>query len=65
MGPRDKPGGDGEGVGANGEAVRVRVTLGVSSVAEVQIVEGLNEGDEVVLSDMAAYDAFDRVRIGK
>jgi len=52
-------------VGANGEAVRVRVTLGVSSVAEVQIVEGLNEGDEVVLSDMAAYDAYDRVRIGK
>lgn len=52
-------------VGANGEAVRVRVTLGVSSVAEVQIVEGLNEGDEVVLSDMAAYDAFDRVRIAK
>ena len=52
-------------VGANGEAVRVRVQLGVSSVAEVQIVEGLNEGDEVVLSDMAAYDAFDRVRITK
>jgi hypothetical protein len=43
----------------------VRVTLGVSSVAEVQIVEGLNEGDEVVLSDMAAYDQFDRVRIAK
>ena len=52
-------------VGANGEAVRVRVQLGVSSVAEVQIIEGLNEGDEVVLSDMAAYDAFDRVRIAK
>jgi HlyD family secretion protein len=52
-------------VGADGEAIRVRVTLGVSSVAEVQIVEGLNEGDEVVLSDMAAYDAFDRVRIAK
>ena len=52
-------------VGANGEANRVRVKLGVSSVAEVQIIEGLNEGDEVVLSDMAAYDAFDRVRISK
>ena len=52
-------------VGADGEAIRVRVTLGVSSVAEVQVVEGLNEGDEVVLSDMAAYDAFDRVRIAK
>jgi len=52
-------------VGADGEAVRVRVTLGRSSVAEVEVVEGLNEGDEVVLSDMAAYDAFDRVRISK
>lgn len=52
-------------VGANGEAIRVRVKLGRSSVAEVEVVEGLNEGDEVVLSDMAAYDAFDRVRISK
>jgi HlyD family secretion protein len=52
-------------VGADNEAVRVRVKLGVSSVAEVQIIEGLNEGDEVVLSDMAAYEAFDRVRIGR
>jgi len=52
-------------VGADGEAIRVRVTLGRSSVAEVEVVEGLNEGDEVVLSDMAAYDAFDRVRISK
>jgi HlyD family secretion protein len=52
-------------VGANNEAIRVRVALGVSSVAEVQVIEGLNEGDEVVLSDMAAFDAFDRVRIGR
>jgi HlyD family secretion protein len=52
-------------VAPDGEAVRVRVTLGVSSVAEVQVIEGLNEGDEVVLSDMAAYDAFDRVRISR
>jgi HlyD family secretion protein len=50
-------------VGVNGEAIRVRVALGVSSVAEVQVIEGLNEGDEVVLSDMAAFEAFDRVRI--
>lgn len=52
-------------VGADNEAVRVRVQLGVSSVAEVQIIEGLNEGDEVVLSDMSAYEAFDRVRIAR
>lgn len=52
-------------VGADGMAVRTRVTLGRSSVAEVEVVEGLNEGDEVVLSDMSAFDAFDRVRIGR
>lgn len=52
-------------VGANGDAIRVRVQLGRASVAEIEVVEGLNEGDEVVLSDMAAYDAFDRVRISK
>ena len=52
-------------VSPDGMAVRVRVSLGVSSVAEVQIIEGLNEGDEVVLQDMAAYEAFDRVRIGR
>mgnify|MGYP002629011306 CR=1 FL=1 len=51
-------------LGADGEAVRTRVTLGLSSVAEVVVVEGLNEGDEVILSDMSAYEAFDRVRIG-
>jgi Tfp pilus assembly protein FimV len=52
-------------VGADNNAIRVRVALGVSSVAEVQVIEGLNEGDEVVLSDMAAFEAFDRVRIGR
>lgn len=52
-------------VGADGMAVRTRVTLGRSSVAEVEVTEGLNEGDEVVLSDMSAFDAFDRVRIGR
>jgi len=52
-------------VGADGMAVRTRVSLGRSSVAEVEVTEGLNEGDEVVLSDMSAFDAFDRVRIGR
>jgi HlyD family secretion protein len=52
-------------VGADGMAVRTRVKLGRSSVAEVEVVEGLNEGDEVVLSDMSSFDAFERVRIGR
>jgi HlyD family secretion protein len=50
-------------VQADGEASRVRVTLGRSSVNTVEIVSGLNAGDQVVLSDMSAWDAFDRVRL--
>jgi HlyD family secretion protein len=47
----------------NGEASRVQVKLGRSSVNQIEIVEGLREGDQVVLSDMSAWDAFDRVRL--
>lgn len=49
---------------ANGEAVRVNVKLGRSSVQTIEVVEGLQPGDQVVLSDMSAWDAFDRVRLG-
>jgi HlyD family secretion protein len=45
------------------EADRVKVRLGKSSVNAVEIQEGLKPGDRVVLSDMSAWDAFDRVRL--
>jgi HlyD family secretion protein len=45
------------------EAVRVPVKLGRSSVSTVEILDGLAEGDQVVLSDMSQWDAFDRVRL--
>jgi hypothetical protein len=45
------------------DAVRVTVLLGVSSVNEVEVQNGLAEGDSVVLSDMARWDAFERVRL--
>ncbi|HEX2167243.1 MAG TPA: HlyD family efflux transporter periplasmic adaptor subunit, partial [Longimicrobiales bacterium] len=45
------------------EAERVQVKLGQTSVNFVEIVEGLNEGDVVILSDMQQYDSHDRVRI--
>ena len=48
---------------ATGEANRVRVKLGKASVNSVQILEGLNLGDEVILSDASAWDAFDRIRL--
>lgn len=44
-------------------ADRVTVQLGASSVNDIQVVEGLQEGDIVILSDMSRWDGFDRVRI--
>ena len=41
----------------------VRVSIGRTSVNEIQIVQGLQEGDEVVLSDMSAWDSYDRIRL--
>jgi len=45
------------------EAVRVNVKFGKSSVNTVEILQGLKPGDKVVLSDMSAWDAFDRIRL--
>ena len=45
------------------EATRVPVKLGRSSVSTIQILDGLEVGDQVILSDMSAWDAFDRVRL--
>ncbi len=47
----------------NGEATRVQVTLGRSSVSTVEVLAGLVPGDQVVLSDMSQWDGFDRVRL--
>jgi HlyD family secretion protein len=47
----------------SGTAVRVPVTLGKVSVNRVQILEGLNEGDRVVLSDTSQWDDHDRIEL--
>lgn len=44
-------------------ATRVQVQLGRSSVNTVEILGGLQEGDQVVLSDMSRWDNFDRVQL--
>jgi len=44
-------------------AVRVQVKLGRSSVNFIEILEGLKVGDQVILSDMSAWDAYDRIRL--
>ena len=45
------------------EAVRVPVKLGRSSVNTIEILQGLEAGDTVILSDMSPWDAHDRVRL--
>jgi HlyD family secretion protein len=50
-------------VDAAGNASRVQVRVGKSSVNTLEILSGLNEGDQVVLSDMSAWDSVDRVRL--
>ncbi|MEZ5293950.1 MAG: HlyD family efflux transporter periplasmic adaptor subunit [Vicinamibacterales bacterium] len=49
--------------GTTGEATRTQVQLGVSSVNTIEVKGGVKEGDQLVLSDMSAWDAFDRVRL--
>jgi len=44
-------------------AVRVQVRLGKSSVNTIELLEGLTEGDQVILSDTSAWDAYDRIRL--
>jgi HlyD family secretion protein len=44
-------------------AVRVPVRLGLSSVNTIQVLDGLEPGDMVILSDLSAYDAHERIRL--
>jgi HlyD family secretion protein len=44
-------------------AVRVPVKVGRASVNSIQVLEGLQEGDTVILSDMSRWDNTDRIRL--
>jgi HlyD family secretion protein len=44
-------------------AVRVKVRLGRSSVQTIEILEGLREGDTVILSDTSQWDNYDKIRL--
>ena len=50
-------------VSANGEAHATKVKLGRASVSTIEVLEGLQPGDQVILSDMSQFDAFDRVQL--
>jgi len=44
-------------------ALRVPVKVGRASVNSIQVIEGLHEGDTVILSDMSRWDNTDRIRL--
>jgi HlyD family secretion protein len=50
-------------VSPNGEAHATKVKLGRASVNTIEVIEGLQPGDQVILSDMSQFDAFDRVQL--
>jgi HlyD family secretion protein len=50
---------------ATNQATRTQVKIGRRSVQFVEVVDGLREGDRVVLSDMSQYDAWDRIQISR
>src|SRR5881392_3634973 len=50
-------------VSGTSEAVRAQVKLGKSSVNTIEILNGLQPGDRVILSDTSAWDTHDRIRL--
>lgn len=44
-------------------ALRTQVRLGRGSAHRIEILEGLAAGDQVILSDMTAWDAVNRIRL--
>jgi HlyD family secretion protein len=45
------------------EAERRTVKLGRNSVSTIEILDGLKEGDQVIISDTSQYDSYNRIRI--
>jgi HlyD family secretion protein len=45
------------------DAIRTQVVLGRTSVSTIEIVSGLREGDQVILSDTSAWDNYNEIRV--
>jgi HlyD family secretion protein len=45
------------------EASRTTVRLGRTSVSTVEIVDGLREGDQVIISDTTTMDSYKQIRV--
>jgi HlyD family secretion protein len=50
-------------INGDGQALRVPVELGRASVNLIEVVQGLAEGETVILSDTSAWDQYDRIRL--
>ncbi|PYJ30014.1 MAG: RND transporter [Verrucomicrobia bacterium] len=50
-------------INGSNEAVRTPVKLGKSSVNTIEILSGLQPGDQVILSDTSAWDSHERIRL--
>jgi HlyD family secretion protein len=50
-------------INGSGEAARTPVKLGKSSVNTIEILSGLQPGDQVILSDTSAWDGHERIRL--
>ena len=48
---------------AERRSARAQVKLGRSSVNTIEVLDGLQPGDQVILSDMSAWDQFERIRL--
>ena len=48
---------------AGSHATRVKVRFGAQSVDSIQVLDGLQRGDRVIVSDMSKYDGYDHIRI--
>jgi HlyD family secretion protein len=44
-------------------ANKVKVVLGRAAVNTIEVKDGLKVGDVVILSDMSAYDTYDRIKL--
>lgn len=44
-------------------AQRVKVRFGRSSVNMIEVVDGLKQGDRIIVSDMSQWDDYDRIRL--
>lgn len=50
-------------LGADGLAVKREITLGARGSAEVEVLSGLAEGEQVIISSIAEFEEFDTIQI--